>query len=371
MPPEEMLAKLVAFPSVVGTENGALMDFIRDYLAQYGVSSSTISGPEGDRFNLFATIGPSDCSGYILSGHVDVVPATEPDWLADPFELRRVDERLIGRGAVDMKGFVAAVLSAVPDLVKMDLKQPIHIALSYDEEAGCRGVPHLINKLPVLCASPLGCIVGEPSGMVPVLRHKGKAALRVSASGISGHSSRTDLGENAIHALLPALTVLAEQAAYQRDHGPRDDHFAPPYSTLQVGTVTGGQALNIIPDSASAEIEARAIAGEDPIALLAPILELAERTETLTAEVIASYPSLSLDEAAPLASLMADLTGNTPLAAVSYGTEAGLFQAAGVASIVCGPGDISRAHKPEEYILINELQQARSMVLKLGARLSA
>lgn len=369
MPPEEMLARLVAFPSVVGTENGALMDFIRSYLSQHGVRSSTISGPEGDRFNLFATIGPQDCSGYILSGHVDVVPATEPDWQADPFKLRLVDGRLIGRGAVDMKGFVAAVLSAVPDLVKMKLKRPIHIALSYDEESGCRGVPHLIKKLPVMCAQPLGCIVGEPSGMVPVLRHKGKAALSLTAQGISGHSSRPDLGENAIHALLPALALLAEQAVYQRDHGRRDDHFAPPYSTLQIGTVAGGQALNIIPDSASAAIEARAIAGEEPLALLAPVLELAERTDAISAEVVASYPALALDEAAPLAGLMAELSGNTPMAAVSYGTEAGLFQAAGIPSIVCGPGDISRAHKPEEYILVTELYDARAMVMQLGARL--
>lgn len=370
MSPEEMLAKLVAFPTVVGTENGALIDFVRTYLAQYGVKSWTISGPEGDRFNLFATIGPQDCAGYILSGHVDVVPATEPDWVGDPFTLRQVDGRLIGRGAVDMKGFVAAVLSAVPKLMKMDLKRPIHIALSYDEEAGCRGVPHLINKLPVMCAPPLGCIVGEPSNMVPVLRHKGKAALRLTARGVSGHSSRPDLGENAIHALLPALTALAGQAGYQRDHGPRNNHFTPPYSTLQVGTVVGGQALNIIPETASATIEARAIAGQDPMALLAPILALAEGSELLTAEVIATYPALALDEGAPLASLMADLSGHTPLAAVSYGTEAGLFQAAGVASIVCGPGDISRAHKPEEYILINELHDACAMVLRLGARLA-
>ena len=369
MSPELMLSALVGYPSVVGTPNGALVDFVRDYLASHDISSSVIVGPEGDRYNLFATVGPVDREGYILSAHLDVVPAGE-GWSGDPFRLRAEEDRLTGRGAVDMKGFVAAVLTAVPALARLPLSRPIHIALSYDEEAGCRGVPSLIEKLPTLCAPPLGCIVGEPSGLVPVLRHKGKAAIRIVAEGISGHSSRPDLGANAIHALLPALQAVAAEAEAQRAGGPRDANFEPPYSTLQIGTIRGGEALNIIPSQCSAEIEARAIAGVDPLALLRPALEAVAACENLSAEVTAAYPPLALDEDHPLAALAACLSGNAPCPAVSYGTEAGLFEAAGVPSIVCGPGDIARAHRPEEYITRKELNDAHEMVLRLGRHLS-
>jgi len=370
MSPESMLSSLVAFPSIVGTPNGALVDFVRDYLAGHDVSSTVIAGPEGDRYNLFATIGPAEQKGYILSGHLDVVPAGLSGWAGDPFRLRRQDGRLIARGAVDMKGFVAAVLAAVPQLARMDLARPIHIALSYDEEAGCRGVPHLIARLSTLCAPALGCIVGEPSGLVPVLRHKGKAALRVVARGVSGHSSRPDLGSNAIHTLLPALQAVAVEARTQGCTGPRNPHFEPPFSTLQVGKIEGGEALNIIPAFASAEIEARAIADVDPLDLLKPVMDEVAQSDDISAEVIAAYPPLALDETHPLACLMGELTGRAPCPAVSYGTEAGLFQAAGVPSIVCGPGDIARAHKPEEYITTDELDAAYGMILRLGRHLA-
>jgi acetylornithine deacetylase len=370
MSPESMLSSLIAFPSVVGTPNGALVDFVRDYLTSHGVSSTVVAGPEGDRYNLFATIGPATQKGYILSGHLDVVPAGESGWGGDPFRLRRQGDRLIARGAVDMKGFVAAVLAAVPQLVRMDLVRPVHIALSYDEEAGCRGVPHLIARLSTLCAPALGCIVGEPSGLVPVLRHKGKAAMRIVARGVSGHSSRPDLGSNAIHTLLPALRAVAAEAEAQSRTGPRNPHFEPPFSTLQVGKIEGGEALNIIPAFASAEIEARAIAEADPLDLLKPVMDEVARCDDLSAEVIAAYPPLALDETHPLAALMGRLTGRAPCPAVSYGTEAGLFQAAGVPSIVCGPGDIARAHKPEEYITADELDAAYGMILRLGQHLA-
>lgn len=366
MSPEQMLAHLVSYPSVVGTSNAALIDFVRDHLARHGVESSVISGPEGDRFNLFATIGPGDVPGYILSGHVDVVPAQEPQWKADPFTLRHEGDRLIGRGACDMKGFVAAVLSALPELAAMDLTTPIHIAISYDEEAGCKGVPHLINRLPVLCAPPRGCIVGEPSSLTPVLRHKGKSALRLQAKGVTGHSSRPDLGRNAIHTLLPALEA-ALAASDSAMKGPQNPEFAPPYSTVQIGTISGGQAVNIIPDQATAQIEARAIAGVDPQSLLAPVFAAA--SGDLTVELLSSYPALSLEGDHPLAILLEGLTGRDAQPAVSFGTEAGLFQQAGIPSIICGPGHIDRAHKPEEFLTVDELHAARQLVVDLGRHL--
>ncbi|WP_205749022.1 acetylornithine deacetylase [Frigidibacter oleivorans] len=367
LPPEAMLARLVAFPSVVGRPNGAITGFVRDWLGIHGALCHVLPGPEGDRANLFATIGPADRPGYVLSGHLDVVPASEPGWLADPFTLRKVGDRLIGRGACDMKGFVAAALALVPELAAMDLAAPIHLALSYDEEAGCRGVPHLLSRLPELCAPPAGAIIGEPSGLVPVLAHKGKAAIRLRADGVAGHSSRPDLGSNAIHALVPVLDAAVAQAAVLRS-GPQDARFAPPWSSLQIGTISGGLALNIIPDRAEAELEARAIAGVEPRDLLAPVTEAA-RTAGVAVETLSSYPALALDPDHPLAALIEDLSGKAPLAAVSYGTEAGLFQAAGVPAVICGPGAIDRAHKPEEYLTTGELDSCCALIRRLGQRL--
>lgn len=360
----EILERLVAFPSVVGTSNRALMEYVAHYLSEHGARVTRLVGPEGDRENLFATIGDPSLPGYVLSGHVDVVPAQEPGWIGDPFVLRRDGARLIGRGACDMKGFDAAVLAAVPELMAMPLKAPVHIALSYDEEAGCRGVRHLLAKLPELCTAPLGCIVGEPSGLVPVLAHKGKAALRLVATGVSGHSSRPDLGQNAIHALTPALSA-AVALAESLTLGPRDARFTPAHSTVQIGTVAGGQALNIIPDRAEACIEARAIPGVDPRQILAPLAGM----RGVDAKWLSDYPALALDADHPLAVLASEISGHAPLQAVSYGTEAGLFQQAGVPAIVCGPGDIARAHKPEEYLTEPELAGATEMVLALGRRL--
>jgi acetylornithine deacetylase len=364
MTPEQMLTALTAFPTVVGTPNGALLAFVRDWLAGCGISCHLLPGPEGDRANLFATIGDPARPGWVLSGHVDVVPATEPGWQGDPFVLRESGGRLIARGACDMKGFVAAVLAAVPALAAMPLAAPIHIALSYDEEAGCKGVPHLLAALPDLCAPPLGAIIGEPTGLVPVLAHKGKAAVRVVAEGITGHSSRPDLGANAIHALVPVLAAATAQAQ-ALEGGARDPRFAPPWSSLQIGTLAGGQAINIIPGHAEACIEARAIAGADPEALLAPVIAAA-KVAGARAEMISSYPALALEEVHPLAELTSKISGHAPLDAVSFGTEAGLFQVAGVPAIICGPGDIARAHRPEEFLLREELAQAGAMVLALG-----
>ncbi|MEI2385509.1 acetylornithine deacetylase [Breoghania sp. JC706] len=365
--PEEMLARLVAFKTVVGHSNAELIAFVKAYLDGHGVACRVLPGPEGDRFNLFATIGDPTRPGYVLSGHVDVVPAGEPDWLGDPFALREVDGKLIGRGACDMKGFDAAVLAAVPELCAMNLSQPVHIALSYDEEAGCKGVPHLLAALPELCARPAGCIVGEPTGLTPVLAHKGKAAVRFSAIGRSGHSSRPDLGKNAIHALVPVLAAACTQAE-DLQRGPQDDRFQPPWSSLQIGTIAGGQAINIIPEEAEARIEARAIDGVAPQDVLAPVIAAAG--EDVSVEWLSSYPALALDRGHPLAEMAETVSGRKALGAVSFGTEAGLFQAAGIPSIICGPGDIARAHRPEEYLTRDELRGAFDMVVRLGQRLA-
>ncbi|MET0258830.1 MAG: acetylornithine deacetylase [Methylobacterium sp.] len=370
---EDILAWLVACPSVVGTPNEAITGRIAGYCRDQGARVSLLPGPEGDRANLFATIGPADASGYVLSGHTDVVPAGE-GWTRDPFVLRADADRLHGRGTTDMKGFLACALAALPALAAMDLKRPIHLAFSYDEEAGCRGVPHMIAALPDLCRRPLGVIVGEPSGLRGVLAHKGKAAARLEVVGRAGHSSRPDLGRNAIHAM---TGVLADVVAHGRalEAGPRDERFEPAHSSLQVGLVAGGRALNVIPDRCTADIEVRAIAGVSPRALLEPVRR---RLEALQAEgfgtdwqILSEYPALALGADDALAGLVAELTGRDLVPAVSYGTEAGLFQAAGLDAIICGPGDIARAHRPDEYVTRGELGDCLHMILSLGERLCA
>ncbi|WVT76462.1 acetylornithine deacetylase (plasmid) [Sinorhizobium chiapasense] len=365
----DILEKLVSFQSVVGTPNGDIVEWIADYLRSFGIAPQILPGPEGDRANLFATIGPADRSGYILSGHMDVVPAGEAGWDGDPFVLRLEDDRLYGRGTTDMKGFLAVVLAAVPSFLSRPLSRPIHLAFSYDEEAGCRGVPHLIARLPDLCAPPLGAIIGEPSGMRGILAHKGKAAARLTLRGLSGHSSRPDLGLNAIHAMTE-VQQAAVATAIDLAEGPFEDEFEPPYSSLSIGTISGGQAVNIIPELCNLELEARAISSVDPEALLAPVREAAEALASngfgVDWQVLSAYPALSLARSSPLAGLLKDLTGIEPLAAVSYGTEAGLYQRAGVDAIICGPGDIARAHKPNEFILASELAACQSLVEALG-----
>ncbi|BCG71736.1 acetylornithine deacetylase [Mesorhizobium sp. 113-1-2] len=367
----DILDRLVAFPSVAGRPNGDIAGWIEAYLEEHGTRVTVLPGPEGDRSNLFATIGPVDVPGYVLSGHMDVVPASEPQWSSNPFALRRDGERLYGRGTTDMKGFLAAVLAAVPALARLRLARPIHLAFSYDEEVGCRGVPHLIARLPELCARPLGVIVGEPSGMRAVRGHKGKAAARVVINGRSGHSSRPDLGLNAIHAMATALSAAVSEAE-RLTNGPFDPAFEPPYSSLQAGVMAGGHQVNIIPGICSLDLEARAIPGVDPASLLAPVRA---RAEALAADgfrvewsPMSAYPAMSLPPDAPLAGLLHTLTGEAPLAAVSYGTEAGLYQAVGLDAIICGPGDIDRAHKPDEYIVTSELAACQRMIETLGAR---
>ncbi len=371
MTSEEILKALIQFPSVVGQPNAAIAGWIAQYLGELGIEAQLLPGPEGDRANLFATIGPRDIPGLVLSGHMDVVPAQEPQWSSDPFQLRVEGDKLFGRGTSDMKSFLAAALATVPSLIALKPARPIHLAFSYDEEAGCRGVPHLLAALPSLCALPAAAVIGEPSGLRSILAHKGKAAARVEVQGRSGHSSRPDLGLNAIHAMGRVIAAAGEAASKLRN-GPLDPVFEPPYSTIQIGSIRGGEALNIIPESCIVEIEARAIAGVSPAALLEPVLEALESLRAkgfgTNWRPIAGYPALSLPADAPIARLMARITGEAPLAAVSYGTEAGLYQAAGIDAIICGPGDIARAHKPDEYVTRAELVACVDMLERLCAQ---
>jgi acetylornithine deacetylase len=377
---ESILADLVAIPSLPGTPNAAIVERVRAELARHGVESAVIPGPEGDRSNLFATIGPRVRPGYILSGHMDVVSTEGQAWATDPFRLASDGARLWGRGTTDMKGFLACVLAMVPEFLAMPLERPLHIAFSYDEEIGCRGVSHLIERLPYLCERPAGCIVGEPTEMRPVLSHKGKQALELVIEGRAGHSSNPALGENALYPAAEVLLFVRDLAARLAAEGPFDGRFRPPHATIQAGVVRGGTAVNIIPDRASVEIEVRSVPGLLPAAVTAEVVaELAAIADRATAagrhlrishRELSSYPALPPPEDRELVGLMERLTGLAALPSVSYGTEAGLFHAAGIPAIVCGPGAIARAHRANEYIQRSELEACRGMLRGLGVALS-
>lgn len=374
---EQVLSELVNIPSVATRPNGTIVDYVRAFLSQFGVASTIVAGPDGDRFNLFATLGPADRPGYILSGHLDVVPADEPNWTTHPFRLVQDGERLVGRGSVDMKGFVACVIASVPEFLRRPLARPLHIALSYDEEVGCIGVRHLVSRLPLLCQPPLGCIVGEPTGMRPILRHKGKAAMRVTVRGRSAHSSRPDLGVNAIHAAADLIAAIRDRADAFARNGPFNPLFEPGWSTMQVGVASGGAAVNIVPDRCTLDIEARAIPEQDPKHLLED-LGIGRADEdgfgelpAFETEWLSHYPALDLADNSPLVALAEEISGNPRAGAVSFGTEAGIFQQAGIPAIVCGPGEIARAHRPNEFILREELAQCMQALARLGERLAA
>lgn len=373
MTPTAILADLVAIPSVCGTPNAAVAGKVQAMLAAHGVACHIAPGPEGDRVNLFATIGPADRPGIVLSGHMDVVPADPDGWTSDPFRLVQAGGRLTGRGAVDMKGFLACMIAMVPEYRALPLQRPVHLAFSYDEELGCQGVPHLLDRLGDYCAAPMGCIVGEPSDMQPVLSHKGKVALELGFAGLSGHSSTPALGVNAIYPAARLASFAAQMAAALTTGPVQDPLFDPPHSTLQVGTIRGGIGVNVIPDRCTMELELRTIQAQQADTVLAALLaeqgRLAAETGTgILRRELSRYPALAADSA-DLAALAARLSGRAPRQSVSYGTEAGLFARAGIPAVICGPGSITRAHKPDEYILDSELHACMTMLRALAAEL--
>ncbi|PLL12918.1 acetylornithine deacetylase [Tabrizicola sp. TH137] len=373
--PEEVLDRLVAMPCLPGQPNAQIADWIFERLRAAGLTVHRLPGPEGDRVNLLASIGPADRPGILLSGHMDVVPVEGQAWSSDPFRLTARDGRLFGRGTSDMKGFLACMIAAVPLFQAAPLKRPLHLAFSYDEEIGCRGVPHLIAALPRLCALPEGAIIGEPSALQPVLSHKGKLALELAFTGRSAHSSNPGAGVNALYAAAALADGLRQAAEMLALHGTRDTRFEPDHSTLVAGLMQAGTAVNIIPAHATLAMEVRTIPADSAQSIMDPILARAEalvaegRALSCTVRELASYPALP-PEASGLAELLSGWTGRPIRQAVSYGTEAGLFHAAGIPSIVCGPGDIARAHRPDEYITPQELQGCMEMLARLARHLS-
>ena len=371
MPPltdcQSLLKRLVAFDTTSRNSNLSLISFIQDFLDSHGVSAELVANDEGTKANLFASIGPIDRPGVVFSGHTDVVPVDDQDWSSDPFTLTARDDRLFGRGAVDMKGFIAAALSLVPSLAERRLERPVHLAFSYDEEVGCKGVPslldHMTERLPVL---PLGCIVGEPTGMRVANGHKGKAGYRCTITGRASHSALNHLGVNAVEIAAEIVARLRQTNLDFRARGPFFDGYEPPHCTVSTGMMNGGTALNIIPSSCSFAFEFRLMPGQEAERLLGDIQEFVATTLLPAMEGVAeeaavdwhelmSYPALGSDGEAPIERLACALTDTVLPVKLSFGTEAGHFASRGVPSIVCGPGHMIVAHKPDEYVDLQQL----------------
>lgn len=361
-----ILEQLIGFDTVSANSNLALIDWVANYLDGFGIASTLTRSRDGAKANLFATIGPPERGGVILSGHTDVVPVAGQAWDSDPFSLTIRGDRLYGRGTADMKGFIALVLALVPEGLARPLAVPLHLALSYDEEVGCLGVPALIRALPEGLARPRLAIIGEPSEMRVANAHKGIQFLRTRVTGHEAHSSAPERGVNAIAAAAEIIGEIGRIAAECRAAPPRDSRFDPPYTSFNIGRIEGGAAVNIIARDCIFEWEFRAIPGEDDAALrrrvdgfiegdLLPRMRAAHPEVAVETETAALVPPLVPDPASPAAALARRLTGADEATTIAFATEAGLFQAAGIPAVICGPGSIDVAHKPNEYITRSQL----------------
>jgi acetylornithine deacetylase len=371
----ETLRTLIAFDTVSAHSNMPLIDWVRDYLQGHGIESHLAGNEEGTKANLYATIGPQTEGGVALSGHTDVVPVTGQNWSSDPFEMTERDGRFYGRGTADMKGFIAIALALVPELVAAKLKTPVHLAFSFDEEIGCKGVPLLIERLGDDLPKPGLAIIGEPTSMRVVDGHKGMCAVHTKVTGLEAHSSRQDEAVNAIVYASRLISWIENELARLRAEI-TNPGFVPPYMTFNIGRIEGGAALNIVAKDCLIDWEMRSIPGSDPEAVLERLGEYA-RTELLpemreiypdadiTSEIMGILPPMEPIAASPAVALATRLTGANRPEKVSYAAEAGLFQEAGIPSVICGPGDIAQAHKPDEFIEISQLAAGEAFIRKL------
>ena len=371
-----LLAKLVSFDTTSRNSNLPIIDFIEDYLKRHGVESTRVPDETGNWSSLFATIGPQGVSGIGLSAHTDVVPVDGQDWDTDPFELVEKGSKLYGRGACDMKGFVACVMAKVPEFSARNLKTPIHIVFSYDEEVGCTGVRPMIAEMGDKLVKPRMVIVGEPTRMSVVDAHKGPVRWSVDITGRPAHSSLAPLGVNSI-AVAGELIVELGKIERELMQGPRDERFTPPYTTLQVTEITGGNASNIVPETTWFGWEIRAMPGIDPDAIEARIRTKADELLPAMREIAPEadikiartndVPAFAADPESDVLSLALKLAGQNETFAVSYATEASLFHQVGALSVVCGPGDIAQAHTANEWIEISELEKCLGFLGRVGA----
>ncbi len=375
-----LLDRLVGFDTTSRNSNLDLIRDVESWLAAHGVASRVTLDAEGRKANLHAMVGPRVAGGVALSAHVDCVPVEGQDWRANPFRLRREAGRLIGRGATDMKGFAACAIAMMPEFAAMDLQRPVHLWLTHDEETNAAGAWRLVTDLEA-DPRPGFCVVGEPTGMAPVIGHKGYASWDVTVTGLSGHSSRTTETANALQAAAEGVAFLARRARLFAGEGRRAAGFEPPFTTVHVGTFHAGSILNIVPDRAELTFEVRSVPGDEAGAVLAEFVEFMEQVAlpplraahpaaALQVAPRSHLPALDLAEDAPLTLLVQRLTGRNSAGRVSYGTEAGVYQRAGIPTIVCGPGHIAQAHQPEEWVAESEIESCLGFLRRLAGTLA-
>lgn len=377
------LETLVGFDTTSRNSNLALIETVRDWLKGQGVPAWLAHNADRTKANLFATLpaaGGGEQGGIVLSGHTDVVPVDGQDWTTDPFKLVEAGARLYGRGACDMKGFIAGALAMVPELLAMPRKKPMHLAFSYDEEVGCVGAPVMLAELRERGIRPDGCVVGEPTGMQVVVAHKGINLFRCRVHGKAAHSSLTPRGCNAIEYAARLICRIRDLAEAFKAQGPYDTFYDVPYSTMTTNQIHGGIALNTLPELCEFSYELRNLPGMCVDDIQAEVeryvraeLLPAMRTEfdgaRIDIQTGASAPGLEGSEQAAITQLVRALTQDRDTRKVAYGTEAGLFQDIGIPTVVCGPGYIEQAHKPDEFVALDQLAACETFLRRLGQSL--
>ena len=381
-PPLEILARLVAFPTISRRTNLDLLDHIEALFAGSGARMHRFAHEDGSRANLWISIGPDIAGGVVLSGHSDVVPVEGQDWSSDSFALRIADGRAYGRGTADMKGFLACAIHAGLQATGRKLARPLHLAISYDEEIGCLGVRGMIEALAARPSRPALCIIGEPTGMKIASGHKGKAGFRACCQGREGHSALAPRALNALHLGARFVQALEQRQEALAATGPRDDDYDIPYSTIHAGVMRGGTALNIVPNLCEVDFEIRNIAEDDPETILAGIRADAETIAApyratfpearITIDPVTAYPGLATPEDGAALALLRRMTGrNDPAIKVAFGTEGGLFaQGLGISTAICGPGFMDQGHRPDEFVALDQLAECSRVLDNLLAILA-
>ncbi|HZQ61128.1 MAG TPA: acetylornithine deacetylase [Casimicrobiaceae bacterium] len=374
----ELITRLIQFDTTSRLSNLALIDWVREYLAGFGISCRLTHDDSKAKANLFATIGDPMVPGIVLSGHTDVVPAEGQPWSVDPFAGVVQDERLIARGAADMKSFLGIVLAAVPDIVAQPLRMPVHLAFSYDEEVGCIGVGRMIRDMQDIGIAPGMCIVGEPTNMRVVTGHKGKLAMHAHVCGTEAHSAYAPAAVNAVDYAAEIVVQLRRMQREKAERGPFNREYDPPFSTVHTGVFRGGTALNIVPRECDIDFEFRTIPEDDPHALRAAIESYCEREllpqmrriapeSRIELETRSDNPGLHTEESAAIVSRIEALAQSGRGGKVAFASEAGQFQRAGYEAVICGPGSIADAHKPDEFITFDQIRRGEAFIARLVA----
>lgn len=376
----DLLGDFVAYPTVSADSNLAMIDAIAERLGDVGARVNLQTSPDGRKANLFATLGPDAPGGVVLSGHSDVVPVEGQDWSSNPFTMEEREGRLYGRGTCDMKGFLAAVVAKAPDYAALSLQRPLHVAITYDEEIGCLGAQALAAWLKENGVRPRLAIIGEPTMMSVIEGHKGCCEYTTRFHGLAGHGSTPDLGVNAVEYAVRYVARLLEMREALKARAPKDSPFDPPWTTINTGALSGGFAHNVIPEEAQVDWEFRPVQAsdvtfvkteiEDHVAtVLLPAMRAISPSAQITTQIMGEVAGLEPATENAARDILLELTGSNRTEVVPFGTEAGIFASLGIATVVCGPGSIDQAHKPNEFLALDQLQKCLDMLDGLEAKL--